>query len=395
MPDARNNKGPRKGPLHGIRILELQAQGPCPFAAMLLSDLGADVVRVDRVGDVAGIASASGDIDAMVREVLARGRRSIAIDLKSQEGSSLFLRLVGSFDVVMEGFRPGVMERLGLGPAACLQRNPRLVFARATGWGQSGPSSSAAGHDINYVGLSGALWLVGRAGEAPVPPLAYVGDFGGGGMLMALGICAALLERAQSGRGQVIDAAMVDGAALLSATIHALWAKGMWVEERGANLIDSGAPFYDTYETADGQWVAVGAIEPKFYENLLELLGLDDPVEAQLDRTQWPGLREKISAAILTRTREQWCEAAAGVDACLTPVLAPWEAYSHPHHIAREAFLKIGGVMQPAPAPRFDRTPGEVSAPAPSPGEDTDAILQELGVHPHEISALRSRNAIA
>jgi alpha-methylacyl-CoA racemase len=383
------------GPLAHVRVLELQSLGPVPFCGMLLSDLGADVVRVDRVDNVVGGESPSAQLDRLARGVLARGHRSIGIDLKSPEGLALLLRMVETADVLLEGFRPGVTERLGLGPDACLGRNPRLIYGRATGWGREGPYAASVGHDINYIALSGALWPVGRAGGPPVPPLAYVGDFGGGGFLLALGVCAALYERAASGAGQVVDAAMVDGSALISASLHALRAVGEWREERGTNLIDSGAPFYDTYETADGKWVAVGAIEAPFYRELLKVLEVDEPLEAQMDRSRWPAVHRRFAEVFLRRTRDEWCAAFEGTQACFAPVLTPWEAPEHPHNLARQTFTSVGGLVQPAPAPRFSRTPARVDRPAPHPGEHTVELLTEWGCATEEIEQLRDSGAVA
>jgi alpha-methylacyl-CoA racemase len=370
------------GPLQGVRILELAGIGPGPFAAMVLADLGADVVRVDR--------PSRGDADdGGARDLLARGRRSVVVDLKRSEGVEVVLRLVESSDVLIEGFRPGVVERLGLGPDVCLDRNPRLVFGRMTGWGQEGPYVRRAGHDINYIALAGALEPIGRAGQPPTPPLNLVGDFGGGGMLLAVGVLAALLERERSGRGQVVDAAMVDGAALLATFIYGLRAAGAWRDERGSNLLDGGAPFYDTYPTADGKFVAVGALEPKFYAELLAGLGLDPAgLPGQLDRDGWPALRAAISARFAERTQDEWAAAFAGSDACVVPVLSMADAPGHPHNAARGTFTEVAGVTQPAPAPRFSRTPAGQPAPPPPPGADTSAILAELGYSPAEITAL-------
>jgi alpha-methylacyl-CoA racemase len=375
------------GPLAGVRVLEVQGMGPGPFCAMMLSDFGADVIRVDRAGAVVGGGPS--------REVLARGRRSVAVDLKRPDGVDLVLRLVHEADVLIEGYRPGVMERLGLGPDVCLARNPRLIYGRVTGWGQDGPWAAQAGHDVNYIAMAGALWPIGRDGEAPVPPLNLVGDFGGGGMLLAVGICAALAERANSGRGQVVDAAMVDGSALLNAFLYGMHAMGQWGDERGRNLLDTGAPFYDTYETADGGWVSVGSIEPKFFRNLVSGLGLDIDPEAQYDEASWPVLREKLAAIFKTRTREEWTDRLAGADACFAPVLSPWEAPAHPHNAARGTFTESFGVVQPSPAPRFGRTPATIAGPPPLPGEHTDEILGELGLDAVEIARLRSAGDIA
>jgi alpha-methylacyl-CoA racemase len=334
------------GPLAGVRVVELAGIGPGPFCAMLLADLGADVLRVDRPA-----ASRPG-----WPTVLARGRRSVAVDLKHPDGAGVVLDLVAAADALVEGFRPGVAERLGIGPDACLARNPRLVYGRVTGWGQQGPWRLAAGHDIDYVALAGALHPIGQAGGPPVPPLNLLGDFGGGGMLLALGVVAALLEAGRSGTGQVVDAAMVDGAALLTTQFHELLAAGLWREERGANLLDGGAPFYGVYETADGRHLAVGALEPQFWAELLRRLGLDaGDLPAQLDRDGWPLLRARLAALFRTRTRDEWSELLAGTDACVTPVLGLAEAPAHPHNRARGTFVDVGGVVQPAPAPRFSR----------------------------------------
>ena len=373
------------GPLAGVRVVELAGIGPGPFCAMLLADLGAEVLRVDRP---------AASRPAWPR-VLARGRRSVAVDLKHPDGAGVVLDLVAAADALVEGFRPGVAERLGIGPDACLARNPRLVYGRVTGWGQEGPWQQAAGHDIDYIALAGALHPIGHAGGPPVPPLNLVGDFGGGGMLLALGVVAALLEAGRSGAGQVVDAAMVDGAALLTTQFHELLAAGLWAEERGANLLDGGAPFYGVYETADGRHLAVGALEPQFYAELLRRLGLDDgDLPAQLDRDGWPLLRERLAAVFRTRTREEWCELLAGTDACVAPVLALAEAPAHPHNRARGTFVEVGGVTQPAPAPRFSRTPCDPPTPAASPGEHTDQALADWGLPPDKIARLRATTAI-
>jgi alpha-methylacyl-CoA racemase len=381
--------GQAAGPLAGVRVLEIQAMGPGPFCAMMLSDFGAEVIRVDRVGTVdEGNVQASAD-------VLSRGRRSVAVDLKRPAGADLVLRMVEHADVLIEGYRPGVMERLGLGPDACLARNPRLVYGRVTGWGQDGPWAAYAGHDINYISLAGVLWPIGRDGDAPVPPLNYVGDFGGGGMLLAVGVCAALAERASSGRGQVIDAAMVDGAALLNSFMYGMRAAGQWSTERGRNLLDTGAPFYETYETADGKWVSVGSIESKFFRNLVTRLGLEIDRGAQRDEASWPILREKLAAVFRTRTRDEWAALLTDAEACFTPVLSPWEAPEHPHNAERGTFVESFGVTQPSPAPRFGRTPAAIGGPPPSRGEHTDEILGELGLDVAEIARLRTAGDIA
>jgi len=373
------------GPLAGIRVVELAGIGPGPFAAMLLADLGAEVLRVDR-------PAAS---RPAWPTVLARGRRSVAVDLKHPDGPGVVLGLVGAADALVEGFRPGVAERLGIGPDPCLARNPRLVYGRVTGWGQDGPWRLAAGHDIDYVALAGALHPIGQAGGPPVPPLNLVGDFGGGGMLLALGVVAALLEASRSGRGQVVDAAMVDGAALLTTQFHELLAAGLWREERGANLLDGGAPFYGVYETADGRHLAVGALEPQFWAELLERLGLDAAeLPAQLDRNGWPELRERLAALFRTRPRDEWCELLAGTDACVAPVLGLGEAPAHRHNRARGTFVDVGGVVQPAPAPRFSRTPPDPPQPPARAGEHTDQALADWGVAPEEVARLRGAGAI-
>lgn len=360
------------GPLEGVRVLEIASAAPAPFACMMLSDLGADVVTVDRV-------SAHRPSSRRPNGPLVRGRRSVAADLKTDEGVALVRRLAGKADVLVEGFRPGVMERLGLGPALLLAANPGLVFARMTGYGQSGPLAARAGHDINYIAVAGALEPIGRSGDRPLPPLNLVGDFGGGGMLLAVGILAALHERTRSGRGQVVDAAMVDGAALLTAFVHGVRADGQWSDERGTNLLDGGAPFYDTYETADGGYMAVGALERRFYRQLLTGLGLgDDPdLPAQMDRDRWDELRARFAAVFRTRTRAEWSEVFAELDACVSPVLAPYEVADSEHARARAGFVDVAGLSQPAPAPRFSRTPARVPTAPRLPGEDTDAVLDD------------------
>jgi alpha-methylacyl-CoA racemase len=373
------------GPLRGVRVIEIASLAPAPFGCMVLSDLGADVLRVERLDRVGRQALPSTD-------PLARGRRSIRLNLKDAEGVAVLLRLVADADVLVEGFRPGVAERLGFGPEVCLEHNPRLVFARMTGWGQDGPLATAAGHDIDYIAVAGTLHPIGRAGERPVPPLNLLGDFGGGGMLLAVGVLAALLERERSGQGQVVDAAMVDGAALLASFIHGLRAAGAWQDERGSNVLDGGAPFYDTYQTADGEHVAVGALEPKFYDELLVRLGLASAgLPAQYDRSGWPTLRARLAQAFAERTQAELTELFEGSDACVAPVLSMADAPAHPHNAARGTFVSIGGVTQPAPAPRFDRTPCATPVPPAKPGADTDKVLAGLGFSPAEITALRDR----
>ncbi len=353
------------GPLHGLKVIEMAGIGPAPFCAMLLADMGAQVLRVARPGaethDPAG--------------VLGRGRHTLRLDLREAGAADTLLGLLDGADALIEGFRPGVMERLGLGPDACLARNARLVYGRMTGWGQHGPLAQAAGHDINYVALSGALHAIGRAGEPPVPPLNLVGDFGGGAMLLAFGLMCALHEAQRSGRGQVVDAAMTDGAALLSAMMYGFKAAGRWSNGRGENLLDGGAPFYDTYACADGKYVAVGAIEPQFWALLRERCGLDDPLfDAQQDRARWPEQKQRLAAVFRTRTRDAWCALLEGSDACFAPVLDWDEAPRHAHNVARETFVTVDGVLQPAPAPRFSRTP----APPPRrmPEADREAVLR-------------------
>ena len=374
------------GPLDGVRVIEIASLAPAPFGCMVLSDLGADVLRVERAENCGRPAPP---------DPLARGRRSIGINLKAAEGVGLLLRLVAGADVLVEGFRPGVAERLGFGPEVCAGRNPRLVYGRMTGWGQDGPLAPTAGHDIDYIAIAGALFPIGRAGERPVPPLNLVADFGGGGMLLALGILAALIERERSGFGQVVDAAMVDGSALLTSFLYGLRAAGAWRDERGVNLLDGGAPFYDTYETAGGGAVAVGALEAKFYAELLAGLGLaGEDLPGQHDRAGWPVLRARFAEVFASRTRDEWAEVFAGSDGCVAPVLSPAEAHRHPHNVARGTFAEVGGVVQPAPAPRFGRTPAGPPEAAPVPGADTDAVLAGLGCPPDEIAALRASGTV-
>ncbi len=375
------------GPLTGYRVVELAGIGPGPFAGMVLSDLGAEVLRVDRAGSVRPGAGAD------PRDVLGRGRRSVGVDLKHAGGREAVLRLVSLADVLIEGFRPGVAERLGVGPEDCLARNPRLVYGRMTGWGQEGPYAGMAGHDVNYIALSGTLSLIGRAGQSPVPPVNIVGDFGGGGMLLAVGVLAALLEASRSGQGQVVDAAMVDGAALLAAMVWGLHAGGTW-HERGTNLLDTGAWYYEVYETADGGHISLGSLEPQFLAEMLRLTGLEDPPDAA-DRARWPETKERLAALIRSRTRDEWDRIMEGSDACFAPVLGLDEAPSHPHHVARRSFVEVEGVVQPAPAPRFSRTPGAVAGPPAAPGQHTDAALADWGFSAEEVAALRRSGAIA
>jgi alpha-methylacyl-CoA racemase len=364
------------GPLTGLKVVELAGIGPGPHAAMILADLGADVVRVER--PAGGLKVASG-VDYTLR-----GRRSVAADLKSTQGRETVLRLVERADVLLEGLRPGVTERLGVGPADCEARNPRLVYARMTGWGQDGPMAPRAGHDINYISLTGVLNAIGSAEGPPVPPINLVGDFGGGSMLLVIGILAALQERTGSGRGQVVDAAMVDGASLLAQMMWSMRASGSWSDERGSNLLDTGCPFYDTYICADGRYVAVGALEPQFYIALLKGLELteDAGLPAQYDRAGWPTLRARFTALFASRPRDEWAKIFGDVDACVTPVLSWSEALEHPHLRARDTLIEIDGVAQPAPAPRFSRTPPGVPGVPPVAGGDTDAVFADWGVEP-------------
>jgi alpha-methylacyl-CoA racemase len=374
------------GPLAGLRVLEFEAIGPGPFAAMMLADMGADVLLVDRPG--------GNDIGLGLQrshDVMLRGRRSVTLDLKSPGGAAAALRLAGQADAIVEGFRPGVMERLGLGPEALLARNPKLVYGRMTGWGQEGPLAARAGHDINYIALSGALHAIGRAGAAPVAPLNLVGDFGGGGLLLAFGIACGVIEARGSGRGQVVDAAMIDGAAVLTTMFSGLLASGAWREERGSNMLDTGAPWYDSYETHDGKFVAIGAIEPKFYAELLQRLGIEPgSLGTQHDRAGWPAMRERFAAIFRSRTRDEWCSAFDGSDACFAPVLSFSESRRHPQVAARAGSIELAGIAQPAPAPRFDRTPGAVRRPPPERGEGGAEALQDWGFDAVAVEELRA-----
>jgi alpha-methylacyl-CoA racemase len=380
------------GPLAGVRVVEIGGIGPGPFCAMLLADLGAEVLRVDRV--VGG--GLVGPSDDHATELLNRGRRSIAVDLKHPDGPEVVLELVEQADVLMEGFRPGVTERLGIGPEACLARNPRLIYGRMTGYGQDGPMAQAVGHDLNYIAQSGVLSMIGRRDQPPTPPLSLVGDFGGGGMVLALGIVAALVERERSGTGQVIDAAMVEGAALLGTPFFGYVQTGAWATERGTNIVDSGAPFYDVYETADGRWLSVAAMEPQFYVALLEILGLsDEDLPHRHDKSAWPAMKRRFADVIRTRTRDEWCAAAEGVEACVAPVLGVDEVEHDPHLAARGAFVRHEGLLQPAPAPRFSRTPAALSRRPPLPGEHTIEALADWGFDDARIAALQDAGAVA
>ena len=369
----------RRGPLSGLRVLELAGLGPAPFCAMMLADQGATVLRIDRPGPahLPGLPQARPARPEL--EFLNRGRRSAVLDLKHPRAVDALLRLADTADVLLEGLRPGVTERLGAGPDVCLQRNPRLVYARMTGWGQDGPLAATVGHDIGYIARAGALHALGRAGGPPQFPANLLGDFGGGGMLMAYGVCAALVERASSGRGQVVDAAIVDGVASLLAMPLMFLGQGVWRDERGVNLLDGGVPWYDVYETADGQWMAVGALEPRFYDALLAGLGLADAPDRR-DPQQWPELRALFTARFKDKTRDEWAAVFAGSEACAEPVLSLREAGQDPHLAARQTYVVRDGVVQPGPAPRFSRTPGELPGPAPVPGQHTTEALTDWGL---------------
>ncbi len=380
------------GPLEGITIIELAGIGPGPFCAMMLADMGADVIRVDRAGAVRG-----GDPDAPPKDVLLRNRRSIGIDLKNPDGVEAVLKMVESADGLIEGFRPGVTERLGIGPEDCAARNPKLVYGRMTGWGQEGPYALAAGHDINYIALAGALQPIGRAGGPPHPPLNLVGDFGGGGMYLAFGMVCAILEAQRSGQGQVVDTAMVDGAASLINFIWGMKSMGVWNTERGTNLLDTGSHFYDVYECSDGEYVSIGSIEPQFYAELLQLsgLGAQDDLAPQMDREQWPAMSERLADIFRSKSRDEWCEIMEHTDVCFAPVLSPEEAAQHPHNVARGTFVEVGGVTQAGPAPRFSRTSPEISRPSPHPGQHTDEILSQFGLDDDDIAKLHQTGAVS
>lgn len=375
------------GPLDGTRVIELAGIGPGPFAGMMLADMGAEVIRVDRLG---------GNPHGFVgHTTMFRGRRNIAVNLKSPEGVETVLRLAEGADAMFEGFRPGVAERLGVGPDVAMARNPRLVYGRMTGWGQDGPLAGAAGHDINYIALSGALHAIGEPGRKPVVPLNLVGDFGGGGMLLAFGMVCALLSAQRTGEGQVVDAAMVDGAGALMQMFFSMRAQGLMSPERGANLLDGGAPFYDTFRTADDRWISIGSIEPQFFALLRQHVGLDDPLfDNQMDPSRWPEQRAAIADAIASKTRDEWDEILGGTDVCYAPVLELGEVADHPHHAARSAHVEIGGVVQPAPAPRFSGTPAATPVPAGTPGDDTVEVLTEAGFEAAEVEAMLASGAI-
>lgn len=373
-----------KGPLSGLKIVEFAGIGPGPFCGMLLSDLGADVVRVDRKGS--GRASPA--------DVTSRGRRSIALDLKSPDAIEAVLKLLESADGLIEGFRPGVMERLGLGPDVVLKRNPKLVFGRMTGWGQTGPYAKAAGHDMNYIAITGALHAIGTE-DKPIPPLNLVGDFGGGALYLAFGLMAGIISARETGRGQVIDCAMSDGAASLMAMFYGFKGAGMWKDERRSNLLDGGAHFYDTYQCADGKWISIGSIEPQFYALLLEKTGITDPEFAnQMDRSAWPSLKAKLAEVLKGKTQAEWCAIMDATDICFAPVLDLEEAPKHAHNVARETFVTIEGVVQPAPAPRFSATPGAIQGPPPKIGAHNDEALSQWGFSASEIEALKTSGAL-
>jgi len=373
-----------QGPLDGLKVIEFAGIGPGPFCGMLLSDLGADVVRIDRKGGRGGAKT----------DVTARGRRSVALDLKNPASIEACLKLVDSADVLFEGFRPGVMERLGLGPDVVLKRNPKIVYGRMTGWGQTGPYANAAGHDMNYIAISGALHAIGL-GDKPVPPLNLVGDFGGGALYLAFGILAGVIHARASGQGQVIDCAMSDGAASLMAMFYGFKASGMWSDNRRDNMLDGGAHFYDTYQCSDGKWISIGSIEPQFYALLLEKTGITDPAfQQQMNKAEWPALKAKLADVIKTKSRDQWCEIMGATDVCFAPVLDLTETASHPHNAARQTFVEIEGVTQPAPAPRFSATPGAIQAPPPAIGAHNDEAFADWGFAAADIENLKTVGAL-
>ena len=376
------------GPLAGLRVVEMVGLGPGPFCGMFLADMGAEVVRVDRVDSARAI-----DHSRPATNAMDRGKQALAIDLKQPDGVETLLRLIHQADVFFEVFRPGVAERLGIGPGTCLARNPRLVYGRLTGWGQDGPLAHTAGHDIDYIALAGVLEPLGRAGEKPTPPINVLGDFAGGGMLLAFGIACAAFETARSGEGQVIDAAMVDGAALMLTPFFAARASGFW-GERGTNMLDTGAPFYDTYETADGRFVAVGTVEPHFYAELVQRVGLDVDLAAEYDKDTWADHKARFTELFRTKTRDEWCALLEGTDACFAPVLTPLEAPDHPHNRRAGTFLELHDVPQPAPAPRFSRTPAATPVPAMHPGADTAAVLARWGFSTDEVAGLQATGAV-
>ncbi len=379
------------GPLTGLKVIELAGIGPAPMAAMMLSDMGAEVIRVDRL-----TASGLGIPMPNKFNFLGRGRKSIAVDLKNPEGIEALLELIEKADIVIEGFRPGVMERLGMGPDVCLERNSKLVYGRVTGWGQEGPLSKSAGHDLNYIALSGALHAIGRSNdEPPTPPLNLVGDFGGGTMFIVVGILAALHEVKNSGKGQVVDAGMVDGALSLMTSIYGMNAGGNQSDERASNILDSGAHFYNTYETRDGKYVSIGSIETKFYAMLLDKIGLDpDSLPPQMERESWPAMKKKFKEIFLTKTRDEWCALMENTDICFAPVLSLAEAPNYAHNKERGAFVDVDGVMHPAPAPRFSVTPSSIKSPTPNTGVHTDEVLADWGISANKVAALKASGAI-
>jgi alpha-methylacyl-CoA racemase len=378
------------GPLVGYKIIELAGIGPNPMCAMMLADMGAEVIHVDRIVD-SGLGI---NLDPKYM-LLNRGRRSIAVDLKSPEGVDLVLRLISESDALIEGFRPGVTERLGLGPDVCMARNEKLVYGRVTGWGQHGTLAKAAGHDINYISLTGAAYAIGKEGQPPSPPLNLVGDFGGGGMLLALGVVAALLEAQKSGKGQVVDAAMTDGASILMTALYGMHGAGSWSDKRESNFLDGGAHFYNAYETSEGQFISIASLESKFYAEFLELTGFDDPNHtAHQDKGLWSENRVKMAELMKTKTRKEWCELLEGTDVCFAPILSLSEAPSHPHNVSRNTFVENSGVIQPAPAPRFSRTPSQIQSAPSVPGSDTEAVLSDWGFSGGEIADLKSHGVV-
>ena len=372
------------GPLNGYTVIELGGIGPAPMGGMMLADMGAEVIRIDRAGAM------------VMKDVSTRGKKSVVVNLKDPNGLETLLRMVENADVLIDPYRPGVCEKLGIGPAACLARNPKLIFARMTGWGQDGPLAQSAGHDINYISITGALYAMGRKGEKPVPPLNLVGDMGGGGMLLVNGVLAALLETTNSGKGQVIDVAMVDGAAQLMWMFHSFESMGLWdATSRESNMLDGGAHFYDTYECADGEYVSIGSIEPQFYALLKERAGLsEEEFGDQNNQSQWPAMKEKLTAVIKQKTQAQWSEIMEGTDVCFAPVLNFVDAPKHPANIARSTYIEVDGLVQPAPAPRFGRTPSEVRHSGHDVGQDTDVVLTEMGFGEHELASLKADGSI-
>jgi|TARA_R110002124_G_scaffold51649_5_gene149185 alpha-methylacyl-CoA racemase len=383
-------KEKKMGPLAGYKIVEMGGIGPGPMCAMLLADLGADIVRIDRLTD-----PGLGSMPSSRNSLMMRSRRSISVDTKSEAGREVVLKLIEQADGLIEGFRPGVMERMGLGPEEALARNPKLVYGRMTGWGQDGPMANAAGHDINYIALSGVLHAIGRKGEAPVPPLNLVGDFGGGALYLALGVVCGILEAQKSGKGQVVDTAMVDGAASLMTMFFGLMAAGNWKDERGVNILDTGAHYYDVYETADGKYISLGSIEKKFYQELLERTGLDkEDLPPQIEPKSWPVIRARLTEVFKSKTRDEWDEIMLGTDVCYAPVLSIMEATQHPHNRHRQTFVEYDGIVQPAPAPRFSRTEASIQSPPCLPGEHTTEAMLDWGIDEASIEELRSAGVI-